>query len=199
MPPPTVPPVHLLSIADEARRLGALDVAEGLLLRRAEAMPSDTRTQLLLVDVAEAAGHADQAHARLEAALAAASGEALPALHRRALELALARRDVDRARAALTALRQTMPPTDLQQLMADQLEARVEQRAGNAPAALAALDRAVQRAPSNVGLRLERARLVTSMGRPRQARLDVDAALRLDPKNAEAQRLAAELDRHPGP
>jgi Tfp pilus assembly protein PilF len=83
--------------------------------------------------------------------------------------------------------------------MADQLEARVEQRAGNAPAALAALDRAVQRAPSNVGLRLERARLVSSMGRPRQARLDVDAALRLDPKNAEALRLATELDRPPSP
>lgn len=195
----TVPPVHLLSIADEARRLGALDVAEGLLLRRAEAMPGDARTQLLLVDVAEAAGHADQAHDRLEAALAAASSEALPALHRRALELALARRDVDRARTALAGLRQTMPPTDLQQLMADQLEARVEQRAGNAPAALAALDRAVQRAPSNVGLRLERARLVASMGRPRQARLDVDAALRLDPKNAEALRLVTELDRPPSP
>ena len=126
----------------------------------------------------------------------------------------IARNELARARGAAVQLLVEQPGN----LEAMLLEADTLDRLGDRPASLAAMDRALARAPYFVPARLQRANLLMALDRNADAQKDVDAAFdvdwhdpavlmnnailmiragRLGDASTEFQRLAPQLDRYP--
>lgn len=180
----------LLAGARAREALGQVREAEALVVRFHEGFPQDPRGPLLRARRRAAAGDPEGAEAHFRAA-----DQLAPEDHAALLELAEAFADhPDRTRAA--SLRVELVerfPTRLEVLRrAASLARRAEDKAG----ALGLLDKAVEVAPDDAGLRRERARARLDEGRYDEALRDLEEARALDPAGVDEAAEAEMLRDH---
>jgi hypothetical protein len=105
------------------------------------------------------------------------------------IQLCLRSKDFARAQAYVLEFETVMAPTFANQLQLDQQKIKIALKMANPGKALALIDKAIGRSPSNMGLRLKRATIHWQAHRPRMARLDLEFILRMEPEHAQAKAL----------
>ncbi len=185
LPPPLLP--LLAAVAHDA---GDLDRARGAVERGRMLAPDDLGLVLVLARIERRAGDLERARERLRDV---PPGMATAPLLELRLELATAARDIDDGQEALALLERALPLTRKNQVRLAQLEARLVSAVGRPDRAVAVLGQALEWEPGNLDLRLARAGALVAVGRPGEARVDVDHVLRRAPEHPHALALKARL------
>jgi tetratricopeptide (TPR) repeat protein len=189
----SIAPKDLKVVAIAAREAEEDDLALRVLRQRIEKAPDDIYARTMLIEILGASKDTEAIDRELEAALAVHGIDRVPFLRGR-ISNALERGDIPLARKSLEELTSVTSPTQANQALLAELEATIDLRDNRVASALRALDRAIALVPSNTRLRMQRIGLFLRMGRTSEARADLQALLRLEPKNASA---AALLERLP--
>lgn len=174
----------------------AIDM-DGLTERAANARrakdPTHARSYHLLIEVYRRR-HDDAGIQRLiDEAVAQPKLDPSPFLRLR-VDTALRQKNIPLAREALAHLARTMPPTLDNQVALARKKAAIERMDSNLTGALTQLRAAVDLAPGDAALRLERADLLIELGRADAARADVAFVVRMNPSHAAAKALLKRLD-----
>lgn len=183
-----VPVEALEPIASAAFAVGDAGRAEAAALARRAVDPDHGRALQILMELYRGQSRWAELDALLTAALARPGAPRARLLHAQA-DAALRTGDHDRADAAIAALRHAVPPTPTALAEVARLEARAAVARGRPERALSILDRAVERHPGQLDLRLERARLLFAAGRPAAAREDLRRVVAGRPQDGESAEL----------
>lgn len=178
----------LIPVANAAIEAEVWPLAEAALAKQRAIEPGHGRAMRLTLQMLKQRRDVAGLEALIEEATVAPELDALPFL-RAKLDLALERRDLPTAREALEAVRRRLPPTLSNQVYSAKMLAEIEARDSHPAAAVRALDTAIRLEPGDPDLRVDRARLLLELKKPGRARLDLNAALRLDPDHAAATRM----------
>lgn len=178
----------LVPVAGAAIEAEEWALAEAVLAKRREIEPTDGRALRLTLEMLEKRKDVEGLRRLIDEATAVPDVDPLPFL-KAELDLAVASRDPAAAREALEALRRRLPPTLRNQVYTAQMKAKIEAGDSHPAAAVRALDTAIRLAPGNPDLRVERAKLLLELGKPNRAKLDLTAALKLDPEHPAATRM----------
>ncbi|MEQ8277352.1 MAG: O-antigen ligase family protein [Deltaproteobacteria bacterium] len=184
-------PESLTVVALAATKTSSTSYALGALERRLDLSPDDEPARIAMTRLLLEARRIREARQILDGIdVRADNAKAVLPL---AVQLAVADEAFDDARAAVDDLERLAPPTRADASRLALLRAQVEQAAGSPARALSALDAALARDTSHIGLRLRRAQLLRQLGRLDAARVDAQFVLRRAPEHAGAQRLLEAL------
>jgi tetratricopeptide (TPR) repeat protein len=182
----------LVRLASAAVLVDEIELAERALAKRREVDPGDDRAVLLLLEVLRKKSDVAAIAALLQEAQAHPDLDPVPFLHAR-LDLALKAQRVDEAREVLDEMRRRLPPTDQNQVFLARMRSQIENEDSHPAAAIRAMDDAIRLAPGNADLRVERAHLLIRLGKHERARIDLLAALRIDPQHRRAEAMLERL------
>lgn len=188
----SIPEGALSVVARAALSTGELRIAERVLERIRRKEPDDLEAALLLLRVLNERGARADMKALIDRMLATEGVDPVPFLRAR-FQWALGERDTATAHASLAELDRRLPPTHLHQAEIARLELALAKLQGNPSRTVEALDRAVGLAPEDLDLRLERAQVLKTIRRWREARIDVEFVLARDPKQPVAHALLESL------
>lgn len=117
-----------------------------------------------------------------------------PELARLRLRFALAAKQIDRAQDVLQLIERASPADHQAQSQLEYDRAQLYEAEGRVAKAARALGRAIQLEPGNTRYRLQRARMLLTLQRDQEARIELRFVLEVDPGNATAKALLAKLD-----
>jgi predicted Zn-dependent protease len=180
-------------LAREAIAAQAPDIAEQAALRLRELSPNEALPALLLAELYLVRGAIEDAKKEAQFAVSIGGEEAIPALHL-LIDVALEAKDDDAARKTFARLTEVTAPTRRGQVELAKYEAMIESNAGNPSSALKALSRALELAPENVQLHLQKARVLMETGHLKPAADELAYVLALRPQHKGAQRLLAKIE-----
>lgn len=182
-----VPDDALEPLARAALLVGMRELALEAGRRGAKLRPDDRALTLTFAQLAERAGHIEEARELADSIpLGAVDPRELLELRYR---LALAAEDFEAASDTLEELRRRLPVSRETQTALAIREARLHLRQRRPDRAVSVLGRAVDWSPSDFEARLLRAQALDALGRHAEAKLDIELVLRRDPEHAGAKRL----------
>lgn len=180
-------------LAPEAIAAGDTELAERAALKLRALQPDDPLPALLLAKLYLARGATEDAQREAER-VASGGGEDAAVALRMLIDIALAGKDHARARKTFAQLIDATPQTRRGQVELAKYEALIETNAGNPAVALKALSRAIDLAPENVPLHMQRARVLMDTGHLKPAADELSYVLARQPQHKGAQRLLARID-----
>lgn len=194
LPPVEQIPVEALGeVARAAIVAGEPSLAEAVVRAQLAHDPNDPTVLATQAHLAARAARWDEAWASLSGMPKPTQAE--PTNLRLRFRVALAREDWPEAEATVRWMARVLPMTRDREARLARLKARIELARGRPDRAARAFDQAVLWRPSDLGLRLARARALLDLGRIADATSDLRFILRRDPGHAAAKAL---LEQHDG-
>ncbi len=182
------------AIAHSAASLGQFEYAMAAAQLVPENSAQGPQARLLRAELLFQQGSIEEARKALDALINNLPKDMHLVPHLKArLKVALGTQELALARELVHEIGRLVPPTRRNQAELLKLEADVEHQAGNLVLAGGFLDRAVRLEPGNLGLRLQRAEVLRSIGRSSEAQSDLEFVLRRRPEDVAVKKMLGRI------